>query len=277
MTTDSPLVVISPHFDDAALSLGGYLSRLDRPKTIVTVHGGPPAGPAGVSSWDAACGFASGAEAYAVRMAEDARSCELLGAEQVALRHPDGPYAPGARLVALEEFLAGLDPAAEVLVPMGTDQRDHQAVRDQALAALAAAGRRLPLVYADLPYSGALAEWGTDGAEAALARAEVHGRAYRDLRAGYGLRPVHNIRLDREEWAVKRAAVLCHGSQLAALAVKHRAFLRYPGPLESELIWEPVPRTTGLPGGRLGDDTAIPAEAGRSTPHPAAGNGSRQG
>ncbi|MFI9721898.1 PIG-L family deacetylase [Streptomyces sp. NPDC052396] len=258
----APLVVISPHFDDAALSLGGYLGRLDRPKSVVTVHGGPPADHAAASAWDAACGFVSGAEAHAARLAEDARSCALLGAEQIALPHPDGPYAPGARLTALAEFLAELDPAAEVLVPMGTDQRDHQAVRDQALAALAAAGRRLPLVYADLPYSGAVAEWGTEAAEAALAGDEVCGRAYRDLAGGYRLRPVHNIRLDEREWAVKRAAVLCHGSQLATLAVKHGGYLRYPGPLQAELVWELAPGTTALPAGQLGNETAILAETG---------------
>ena len=64
------MVVVSPHFDDAAFSLGGSLAQWDR-AVVVTAHGGPPASEAALSDWDAECGFASGREAHAVRMEED--------------------------------------------------------------------------------------------------------------------------------------------------------------------------------------------------------------
>jgi LmbE family N-acetylglucosaminyl deacetylase len=232
-------VVISPHFDDAALSLAGLLIRGAVGRTaVVTVHGGAPGGEGAASWWDSACGFSSPAEAYAWRLAEDARSCELLGAEQVPLPHADGPYrVKGELLSALEEFIDGLPETTRVLVPLGSNQPDHAAVREQAMAALAARGRDAPWVYGDLPYTGAGALWGTDEADKDLAANEQCGRAYQELSGAYRLETVHDIRLGDEEWAVKRNAVLAHGSQLAALATEHGAFLSRPGPLCSERIW----------------------------------------
>ncbi|MDX6353706.1 MAG: hypothetical protein QOF98_609, partial [Streptomyces sp.] len=172
-------VVISPHFDDAALSVAGLLIRGAGRAAVVTVHGGAPDASAATSWWDSTCGFGSAVEAYESRLAEDARSCELLGAEQVVLPHADGPYrAAGEQLTALREFLDGLPERTQVLVPLGTNQPDHAAVREQALAALAARGYDTPWVYADLPYTGAAPEWGTDDADRALAANGQCGKAY---------------------------------------------------------------------------------------------------
>ena len=78
MTPSWRTVVLSPHFDDAALSVAALVRRLPRPLTVVTVFGGPPPEGSPVSWWDATCGFSSAAEAYACRRAEDARACALL-------------------------------------------------------------------------------------------------------------------------------------------------------------------------------------------------------
>jgi len=236
-------VVISPHFDDAALSLAGLLIRGTGHTAVVTVHGGAPKTGAAPSWWDSVCGFSSPDEAYESRVAEDARACALLGAEQVLLPHPDGPYRPeGEPLTALEEFLDALPPQTRVLVPLGTNQPDHTAVREQAMAALAALGRDTPWVYGDLPYTGAGPLWGTDDADKDLAVNTECGSAYQRLSGEYRLDVVHDIRLNDEEWAVKRAAVLAHASQLAALATDHGNYLRHPGPLQYERVWAAGPR-----------------------------------
>ncbi|MCK8677799.1 hypothetical protein [Streptomyces lichenis] len=43
--------------------------------------------------------------------------------------------------------------------------------------------------------------------------------------------------LDDRQWAAKRAAVLCHGSQLAPLAADHGSLPARGGPLRAERVW----------------------------------------
>ncbi|MER7548776.1 PIG-L deacetylase family protein [Streptomyces anulatus] len=236
-------VVISPHFDDAALSLAGLLPTLPGPLAVVTVHGGSPAPGLPVSDWDALCGFSSAVEAYRARRAEDARSCALLGAEQVLVDHPDGPYVgEGDEPAGLDPLLRSLAPGTRVLVPLATNQPDHEAVRLRTQRVLAAAGAPEPWVYADLPYTGHLPEWGTPGAGEALAASEDWGPAYQELNRTHRLTVRHELVLSDEQWAAKREAVLCHASQLAALAPVHGAVLSRTGPLRAELIWSTEPR-----------------------------------
>ncbi|WP_051806950.1 PIG-L family deacetylase [Streptomyces sp. NRRL F-2664] len=232
-------VVLSPHFDDAALSVAGLLGRLDGPAAVVTVHGGAPPAGAPASWWDAGCGFATAGEAHRVRLEEDARACALMGADQLALPNADSPYRDGgAPLAGLDELLRELHPDTRVLVPLGTNQPDHAAVRDQALAALADPAGPRPYVYADLPYTGAVRRWGTDAAVERLTVDPAYGGALRETAARHRMRVAYDVRLDDAEWAAKRAAIVCHGSQLAAVAVGHGPFLRRPGPLQAELVWE---------------------------------------
>lgn len=233
-------VVLSPHFDDAALSVGGSLASRAGPIAIVTVHGGPPPAGVAVSDWDAVCGFVSAAEAYRLRRQEDARACTVLGAEQVLLEHADGPYRSGP-LDALSDFLGSLDPGTEVLLPLGTNQPDHAAVRDQALAVLA--GREVrPLIYADLPYTAVADGWGGPNPTAALAASARCGKAYRTVRQTYDLTVSQQAPLGVDEWRRKRDAVLCYASQIAPVATMSEIrgsapLLAHPGPLQHELVW----------------------------------------
>lgn len=67
-----PLLIVSPHFDDAVLSCWALLDRPDGPTDVVTVCGGIPAD--GLSNWDRQCGFHSGGEAATARREEDRRA-----------------------------------------------------------------------------------------------------------------------------------------------------------------------------------------------------------
>ncbi|NJP68885.1 PIG-L family deacetylase [Streptomyces spiramenti] len=234
-------LVVSPHFDDAALSLAGLLVRLPAPVTVLTVHAGPPPPGATVSWWDASCGFTSAAEAHRVRDAEDVWACSLLGVARRTLGHADGPYGGDPGLPELTEALGTVAPGTAVLLPLGTNQPDHRTVREVTLRALADRADLTPFVYADLPYTGHLPGWGGERTDDALAASETWGTAFRELRGRYRTTVAHAARLDPDAWARKRAAVLGHGSQLAPLALDHGAFLAADGPLTAERIWSLAP------------------------------------
>ncbi|MFD3523106.1 PIG-L deacetylase family protein [Streptomyces sp. NPDC058653] len=238
MTPPHPAtVILSPHFDDAVLSLAGLIPQLPAPVRVVTVYGGEPASHHPVSWWDSVCGFSTAREAYRARRVEDERACALLGVESVALEHPDGPYGDGTELTGIDTCLAELPLETLLLIPMGTNQRDHERVRDRALAVAAKLGRAVPLVYADLPYTGHLDEWGSASVDEALSVSHLYGLAYQDMTSRHTLRVEHDFTLTDDQWSLKRDAVVCYGSQLAALASDHGMVLARNGPLRAERVW----------------------------------------
>jgi LmbE family N-acetylglucosaminyl deacetylase len=115
--------VISPHLDDAALSLGATIARAARSGsqvTIVTVFAGDPASTAPAGTWDRGCGFHSSGEAARVLRQEDRHAAKILGATPVwfpfngiqydASRNPDRlwdalqPYARDADMLLLPGY-----------------------------------------------------------------------------------------------------------------------------------------------------------------------------
>ena len=87
--------MLSPHLDDAALSLGGSIARATRNGNtvrVITVFAYDPAHVGPARAWDATCGFTSAEEAARVRREEDVRACEILGAEPVWLPFADAEY-----------------------------------------------------------------------------------------------------------------------------------------------------------------------------------------
>jgi LmbE family N-acetylglucosaminyl deacetylase len=229
------VVALSPHFDDALLSVGGLLAAADAPVTVVTVHGGAPPGGA-ASEWDRLCGFATGAEAARARALEDRRACGVIGAEPVHLAYPDGIYGAPPSLDALTEAIEGLvTEDALVLVPAAVCRHaDHHRVRDAALAALARLDADVWL-YADQPYAGRSRHWGGPGAET------LADDVWRDRMTPavtrYGLAEARTVRLTVRDWAVKHRAVLAYASQLVPLATYAGHFLAFQGPLSTELVW----------------------------------------
>jgi LmbE family N-acetylglucosaminyl deacetylase len=147
-------VVVAPHLDDAALSLGATIAHTARAGarvTVLTVFAGDPAavGPAGV--WDALCGFATAGEAAAARRREDALACEILGAEPVWLPFPYGDYASARDADSIWEAVAPELAGADLVLvpghPLG--HRDHAW-----LAALVASRSDARLgLYVEQPYA----------------------------------------------------------------------------------------------------------------------------
>lgn len=177
-------IVLSPHLDDAALSLGGTIARLSaagEPVLVVNICcGSPPIG-APISSFAAyqhARWQLPADEAVDLRKAEDAAALARLGADSLQLELLDaiyrmpsayiddatlfGPIAPDDPLVELVrpslEAIIAASPAARVYAPLGVGNHvDHQAV--YWVATELAAGAPV-LYYEDFPYvarEGALA------------------------------------------------------------------------------------------------------------------------
>jgi LmbE family N-acetylglucosaminyl deacetylase len=171
-------IVLSPHLDDAALSLGGTIACLaaaGEPVLVVNIcSGSPPLG--GPFSSFAALQHARwklpADEAVALRRAEDAAALAALGADSLQLDLLDAIYrmpaayiddatlfgavAPGDPLAelahpSLEAIVAG-SPGAQLYAPLAVGNHvDHQAVHLVA-SELAAAGARV-LFYEDFPYA----------------------------------------------------------------------------------------------------------------------------
>ena len=123
------VAVLSPHLDDAVLSLGAAVSAAARAGdavAIVTVLAGDPSSTAPAGAWDAGCGFVTAADATRARRTEDREACRLLGAEAVWLPFADRQYgrAPDDEVwSALEAAIAGAD---TILVPgFPLAQPDH--------------------------------------------------------------------------------------------------------------------------------------------------------
>jgi LmbE family N-acetylglucosaminyl deacetylase len=243
---DSPgwrVVVISPHFDDAALSVGGFILSVESPKAVVTVHGGAPAAGVEISQWDADCGFRSAAEAHRTRLAEDRRACDVLGADQVVLDNSDNPYRTAGHLVGLRKFLSGLGAQTRILLPLGSNQPDHLAVRETALGVLNELGPRQVGIYADLPYTAAtVSDWLSRPLVDLVSALELGNPEYRELAARHQLTVRHDAPISDALWADKRQVVFAYASQLSLVGamgeVAHLGpLLRYPGAAQRELIW----------------------------------------
>jgi len=209
------IVVVSPHFDDAALG-AAHLLHFHQDCTVVTVMGGRPAAyPEEVTQWDAAGGFRAGDDVVAVRREEDREAMAVLGAGTVWLEFVDHQYVPPDRrpapadvAPALERALRDIGPTA-VFIPMGLANPDHGLTHTAGLLVResldAGTGGPVWFAYEDAGYThlpGLLA-W----------RISTMFRR--------GLWPTPSIVPAPVDMAVKREAIACYASQVAALEHEH--------------------------------------------------------
>jgi LmbE family N-acetylglucosaminyl deacetylase len=179
------VVVVSPHLDDAALSLGAALAHAARngvPVTVLTVLAGDVDSRAPAGKWDADAGFATAGEAARARRAVDARACAILGATPVWLPYSDHQYERGASdgdiRGAVVEAVGG---AGAVLLPgFPLVHEDHRWLSD--LLADAFEPERVGL-YTEQPYA---ALWTDSPGRSTEACAVADDRRWRCLRAGVG-------------------------------------------------------------------------------------------
>jgi LmbE family N-acetylglucosaminyl deacetylase len=176
------VLVLSPHFDDAALSCSALVERSEE-IDILTIFGGRPRPPLR-TAWDEHCGFVDSDEAISVRTDEDraafvgtphrVRSLPLLEHQYL-----DGVRAPSDAEALAESILAWAETVdgGTVAVPAGAGAAwgrrpiygrarrrlsrsstglpphpDHLYLRDVALGALDQLPHLTPLLYEEMPY-----------------------------------------------------------------------------------------------------------------------------
>jgi LmbE family N-acetylglucosaminyl deacetylase len=203
-----PILVVSPHLDDAVLSVGQLIDS--RPCCVATVLTGTPLRRSMRTPFDVAAGFNSANLAMKGRRHEDASALVGLNATSIHLGLLDSQYSGGqppahdllcaAIAQAADQALAHL-PEQVLLAPLGLAHPDHVAVAD-ACADLAARRPELQLwVYEELP---ARIVW-PELVEPRLQRLRDLG--WNPTLAFMGTGSIH----------AKHAAIICYRSQLAAL------------------------------------------------------------
>jgi LmbE family N-acetylglucosaminyl deacetylase len=232
-------VILSPHPDDAVLSLWHVLAGPGDVRVVNVFTGAPPG--AGPGWWDELSGAGDPAARAAEREAEDRAALSLAGREAVSLGFVDNQYRTVEQeLEPLVEALAAeLAPDDLVLAPAALGQHpDHALVRAAALA-LRERGRTVAL-YADIPHAVAdgWPAWVTDGGSP---RGAEDGWAA--SLTGAGLRPTElepRVRdLDLAEERRKRDAVGRYETQLGALEERF-SFPSRRELLRHEVVW-PLP------------------------------------
>jgi LmbE family N-acetylglucosaminyl deacetylase len=231
------IVVVSPHFDDAAMGAGHLLTSYDD-TTVITVLGGrPPSYPAEPTDWDALGGFVAGDDVVAVRREEDVAAMAVLESSYRWLDFPDHQYLavderPTASDVApvLGAAIAEIDPTA-VFFPMGLANPDHDMTHDACLLVQAEQPQRAWFCYEDHGYKhlpGLLA-W----------------RVAKLLRSPLWATPAIVPHVPDEER--KRRAIWCYASQIPPLEQDHALTARMEGRVP-EQFWRLAPPPRGWEG-----------------------------
>jgi hypothetical protein len=241
---EAPELVLSPHWDDAALSCWSLLAS-DRQLRVVNVFGGiPPAGRPGV--WEAVIGVRDPAERARERVAEDARALALAGREPLNLPLLDAGLRDTGRRPGVQELDRALSAevlaAAHVYVPAGIGGHvDHLLTRRYGRM-LAHAGMPVS-VYADMPYCvfHGWPSW-VDGREVSPKRnVDAYWQSFLDgLPEMPALRTAEVVRLDEPTSATKRQAL---ESYETSLNYAFRTMLADPAYHGFELRW----RLSGQP------------------------------
>jgi len=151
-----PIVVVSPHLDDAALSCAHVLAAYPGCAVLTVLAGAPETYHDGYNSRWTNQDFAP--DAIQIRRDEDERALATLGARPVWLDLLDADYTtfrgqqdyPVLVRRGIVESLRTLEPHT-VFAPLGLIHRDHTLVSDACLDILPDASTDL-ILYMDLPY-----------------------------------------------------------------------------------------------------------------------------
>ena len=145
--------ILSPHPDDAVLSLWGTLAAPGDVR-VINLFAGSPNGRPEPGWWDRMTGADDAASRSRERLAEDEQALGLLGRGAMSLGFLDRQYSDRAQPIGslLEEVTDALPDDALVMAPAAlSSHRDHFQARE---VALELRRRGMPVtLYADLPHA----------------------------------------------------------------------------------------------------------------------------
>lgn len=160
VTLESPVVIVSPHLDDAVLSCSEILATYPGTRVISVLAGAPQSPHRGYNSRTTGRDYAP--DAVALRREEDRAALAVVDAAPIWLDlldkdyesfRPAGDYGSQVE-EALESVLNDLH-VRTVVIPLGLWHDDHVLVAEACLDVVLARGLAV-IVYLDLPYGLAL-------------------------------------------------------------------------------------------------------------------------
>ncbi len=222
-------IVLSPHFDDAVLSLGGFLARNGTQSVVMTFCGGRPSKPV-LKPWDKDSGFIDSDNAMNSRIAENERSLKYLGVpEKQVINYPflDSQYQSIFQHATNSQF-SGMEAAIAKLLeryastetffyaPGLEEHRDHKNVKLAFLNSLKTQSnhKHSYYLYQDLPYADDFLNL-NKASDRTVTRSGLDALRNKILH-GYGAMD-EVIELDQDSIEKKVVAVEMYKSQIAPL------------------------------------------------------------
>lgn len=150
------LVVISPHLDDAILSLGATIAcavESGAKVEVLTVFACEPGSGAPTDDWDRKSGFTTEGEAARQRRLEDRGACSVLGATPRWYDFSAQPYSRRAGMAEVVSTVVAATAGADTILIPGfpLEHADHAALTNGLLSH--GLGCRNLGLYAEQPYS----------------------------------------------------------------------------------------------------------------------------
>jgi LmbE family N-acetylglucosaminyl deacetylase len=152
------IVVVQPHFDDAALGAAYVLAEHPGSAVVTVCAGKPDAYPDPPSDWDALGGFTGADDIVAIRRDEDLAALAILEAEPVWLDFVDHQYLTPETMAARQTVADALEGAINeqeptaVFLPMGLANPDHALTHDAGMLLAASRGDITWFCYEDGGY-----------------------------------------------------------------------------------------------------------------------------
>ncbi|MBI2476025.1 MAG: PIG-L family deacetylase [Candidatus Taylorbacteria bacterium] len=113
-------IILSPHLDDAVLSLGGFMAERKTPVIVATFFTGKPS-EAVRGGWDRLSGFKNSDEAMAARAKENLAALEKTGAYPLNLSYLDFQYGRDRNSVSGEKIAQSMKKDIETILGDLTD------------------------------------------------------------------------------------------------------------------------------------------------------------